>query len=516
MTQPAPQWLWFVDDDLVHTFLALDPENPRLAKRASAHPALTAAVRSRLDGQPDRAIEQLRPAIEAGDEDALLLAGQIRFELCRFDEAAATFGLLAERQPANRVASFNQGLCLARLHKWPQAVDCLQKAAVRDPERMEVWLVLGVCLLNAKRTPGADACFKQALKLKPDYVPALVGRAVAFQLLGDHAGASAIYERLLEAQPDRVELLANAVGAASAAGDHERTRALANRLLELKPGHPAAGIALASSALARGDYPEAIRLSTELTRALPDSADNWFNLGLCHSRVGRHDAAVEALDRALEIDGANADAHEARARACLAAGRTGEAIRSWEAVVREAPDRIGAWFQMGRAHYESGEWQAAAAAFEQCTQRGVDYPAEAVVNLGLSRWKAGMREEARDALEFALVREAGCREAQAALVAIEIEAGDAAAAVRRYREFNARDPEMVYNLALLCHERGELKDAAQFYRKAIEFDPGLAEAKLNLGNVLFSTGDHTGAGRMWRAALDAKPELARAFMTAWS
>lgn len=515
MMQPAPQWLWFVDDDLVHKFLALDPENPRLAKRASAHPALTTAVRLRLEGKPDRALEQLRPALDAGDEDALLLAGQIRFELCRFDEAAATYGELAESCPANRVASFNQGLCLARLHRWTAAIDCLQKAAVREPERMEVWLTLGICLLNAKRTPGADACFKQALKLRPDYVPALLGRAAAFQLLGDAAGALAIYDKLLQAQPERLEILANAVGAAAALRDHERVSELARRLLELKPRHPAACVALASVAMDRGEYPEAVRRCTELTQIMPDSFDNWFNLGVCYQHTGEHQLAVAAFERSLEIDGKSADAWEGKARSCAAAGLVAGALEAWNAVVREAPDRTEAWFEYGRILYQHGRWEEAAASFEQTTQRGTEYPVQAVVNLGLSRWKAGNTDAARDALELALVQDAGNATAQSALIAIEMESGDLAAALRQYRELNVRNPDITYNLALLCQQNGQLKDAAQLYRKSLEFDPGFAEAKLNLANVLFATGEKTAAGKLWRSAIDTNPALAGHFMSAW-
>lgn len=513
--QPAPQWLWFVDDDLVHKFLGLDPENPRLAKRASAHPALTAAIRLRLDGKPDRALEQLHPAIAAGDEDALLLAGQIRFELCRFDEAATTFGELAENCPGNRVASFNQGLCLARLHRWPQAVDCLQKAAVREPERMEVWLTLGICLLNARRPPGAEACFKQALKIRPDYVPALLGRAAAFQVMGDPAGALAIYERLLEAQPERIELLANAVTAASALKDPGRTRDLAARLLELKPGYAGALSALAGVALDASDYDEAIQLCTELTQSAPDVFDHWFNLGLCHQRKGQHVAASGAFDRALALDPDNPEGLEAKARTSSAMGKSRDALEAWSAVVRAAPDRAAAWFQKGLLHYELSHWEDAAAAFERSTQCGAEFPAQSMVNLALSRWKAGKRESARDAFEMALVQDPDCATAKAALVAIDMETGDADAALRRYREFNLRNTGITYNLALLCHERGRTRDAEQLYRKTIEFDPGYGAAKLNLANLLFAAGDRVAAGKLWRTALDSDPSLAGAFTGAW-
>ena len=59
MSEAASQWLWFADDSLVQTLLALEPDNPRLAKRALSHPAVVKAVRLHLERESEEALNRL-------------------------------------------------------------------------------------------------------------------------------------------------------------------------------------------------------------------------------------------------------------------------------------------------------------------------------------------------------------------------------------------------------------------------------------------------------------------------
>src|SRR6185437_12066084 len=99
MNDASGQWLWFLDEELVHTFLNVEPENTQLARRATSHPSVVRAVRLWLGGSADEALQELTPASEEGNSDALLLQGQINFERGRFEAAAESYGALAEIFP---------------------------------------------------------------------------------------------------------------------------------------------------------------------------------------------------------------------------------------------------------------------------------------------------------------------------------------------------------------------------------------------------------------------------------
>jgi protein O-GlcNAc transferase len=331
----SQEWLWFSDEELDHRPLAVDTEVSSRSRPVSNR-ALAEAVRLHLGHASEAALELVAPAIAAGDSDALLLAGQIHFELGRFKEAASDFAQLGQSRPSSRVASFNQGLALARLRHWTPAIDCLRRAAVRDPERFEIWYTLGICLLRERRAEEAAACFGQVLKLRPEYVPGLLGHAAALQLAEEHQQALAVYERLIDSQRERPELFLNAMAAASALNDRKKICELARRLLQAEPRHPTALAALASDAIEQDDLANAVIWYRALAEAEPRTFENWFNLACCYERTGHDEQAAGAFGRALELEPAACDALQARARCLLRLGRQAQAKADWESLLRVA------------------------------------------------------------------------------------------------------------------------------------------------------------------------------------
>ena len=101
-------WAWMIDGDAVHTKLDVE----RLNAHRSGHPATNAAIgialRLRLEGAPQEALRELARA--DGNADALLLTGQILFEMERFEEAAKSYSKLAKNFPEHPFASFNHSV----------------------------------------------------------------------------------------------------------------------------------------------------------------------------------------------------------------------------------------------------------------------------------------------------------------------------------------------------------------------------------------------------------------------
>lgn len=439
------EWLWFSDDELLHTPLAIDPDVRRESRRPVFRPGLASAVRLHLEGAPDQALNELQPAVAAADSDALLLAGQIRFEIGRYEEAAAAFGQLALGFPGNRIAGFNQGLALARLGKWAPAIECLQRAAVRDPERFEIWFVLGVCLLGERRGEEACACFERVLRLRAEYVPAMFGHAVALQLMREYRRALAIYGRLLEARPDSVQLLSNALAARIAVKDDAAACELARRILVVDREHSGALAALASAAIERGDFTEASRWCSSLAEAVPGAPGNWLNFAVCLERSERHAEAIAAYDRALALASDDLTALERRAR-CLLRMR---------------------------------EWDAARCAFARCVEladSNLALKAAATDALVLIAMEQNDFEQALRLYEQSGVRDTGV------LYTLAWRCHDDARpdeARRMYCDILEREPEhaeALFNLGRILQSRGDTAEAAQLLASALRIAPALARA----------------------------------------
>jgi superkiller protein 3 len=404
MELPREQWLHFVDDELVNRPLAHDTGVVSTKKRPGAWPGLGEALRLYERGEVDAAFDCLTPALTAGDPDAHLLAAQIRVEAGRFEDALLEYRRFAELCPENRFTSFNEGLCLLAARDFGTAVDCFERSAVRDPDRWEVWFSLGIALVHQRRGSEAEACFKHVLRLNPEYVPALAAQAAALQIANCHADALAIYERLLEHDPEQPELLANALSSALATR-HDQTTSLATRLLAVSPSNLQALIALAGVALDKRLFSEAIRYSSEIAKLDPTLAQNWYNLGECYRRTGRHAEAVQAFEHAIEREPHDLEALEAKARSLTVLGRTAEAQRDWESLLEVIPGNAEAWFQLGLLRFEASEWSAAAAAFEKCVVLKTQWPAQAWLNLGCCQWRLGEWQAAFQSLRSAIAHD---------------------------------------------------------------------------------------------------------------
>lgn len=455
MSDPLQQWLWFFDDELVQSLLAVQPDEPGLTRRAASHPAVVSAMRLWLRREPARAREVLAPALSQSNPDALLLAAQIAFETGDAALAAQYYSLLAEADASHPCATLNLGLCQARLGQHAAAAETLQRAAVLRPDLPAGWFVLGVCLLHLERAGEAEAAFGQCLRLKPGYVPAACGRAVAFQLEGRFKEALDRYSELLEGAPERIELLANAASAAVAAEDWDLARLYGSRLLEVQPASIAALAALVQASLAQAQNEDAARYSTLLTQAAPDAFDHWYHLGVALQRLERHRDAACAFDAALQIDPSVFEAWQGLAQTLLECGDTGGAKAAWKDAVRHHPDSVAAWLHLGLLRAADGETGLAQEALDQALRR-----AEAAAEHG------ALRGELCAALG-ALYHQDGLHERACELYLLALESTPESA-------------ETLFNAGSALASLGRIDEAQSYWKRALAGNPGLAPVLLEL------------------------------------
>jgi tetratricopeptide (TPR) repeat protein len=511
MSDIAGKWTWILDGDPVQTEIDLERDVAEPAGRPASDPSVVIALHLHLHGSSQEALRELEGAALT-DSDAMLLAGQILFEMKRFEEAADYFKRLADTVRDHPLACFNHGIALARLKKWRAAAESLRRGVNINPDQAKAWFALGVCLVQDKQAAEGHSCFSQCLDLRPDYVPAWFGQAASLQIQGKHRDALEIYERLLAAEPNAEELLNNALLAALEIADAGKTAAFASRLLLIRPEHPAALFAMFQIAAGLDDFREAAQWCTRLAGVLPASAAERHNLGVCYQRLGEHGKAAEAFEAALQLRWNDVDAIEGLAASLTEIQEIGKARETWRRLLRLAPDREQAWFRLGLLHYDTGEHAEATAAFQECVRRKPAW-ADAWANLGACRWISGHRKQAVEAFESAMRLDPGNRTIRKSLASLAIELEDALMANRYVGGLAPEDWDVCYNLAVLEQSRGKLDEAARLYRSVTESAPEFAPAWLNLGNVLFSLGDAESSRVCWRSAIEKDPALAAQFVT---
>ena len=225
-----------------------------------------------------------------------------------------------------------------------------------------------------------------------------------------------------------------------------------------------------------GRLPQAEACYRRALAAQPDHPDGLHLLGLVALQVGRPDAAVELIGKAIKRHKQNPVYFFNFGNAKAQQGKLDDAIAAYRQAVAIKPDYAEAHSNLGNAAAYQGKLDEAMAAYRQAVAVRPDY-AEAHSNLGNALTSRGKFDEAI----------AACRRA----VAIRPD----------YAEAHS-------NLGAALASRGKLDEAAAAYRQAIRVRPDFAEAHSNLGGALTDQGKLDEAIAAYRQAIGLSADLA--------
>ncbi|HZU37659.1 MAG TPA: tetratricopeptide repeat protein [Gemmataceae bacterium] len=128
--------------------------------RSATDPHRTPLDKEQLQDRARRSYEQALK-IDAGYLPAYVGLARLYQAMGDTERALETYRKGLERVPGSPVLSYEQGTCLARLHKWSAAVTSLQAAVAHDAENRGYIKTLAFCLGRAGRFDESLACFRQ-------------------------------------------------------------------------------------------------------------------------------------------------------------------------------------------------------------------------------------------------------------------------------------------------------------------------------------------------------------------
>ena len=108
-----------------------------------------------------------------------------------------------------------------------------------------------------------------------------------------------------------------------------------------------------------GRYNEAIEAYDKAIEIDPKLAIAWSNKGNVLGRSGRYDEAIQALDKAIEIDPKLADALQSKGISLIGLGRYDEAIQALDKSIEIKPNNANAWTGKGIAFRHLGRYDEA-------------------------------------------------------------------------------------------------------------------------------------------------------------
>jgi tetratricopeptide (TPR) repeat protein len=246
--------------------------------------------------------------------------------------------------------------------------------------------------------------------------------------------------------------------------------------------------------------------------AVPDHADALHLLGIIASQVGRHDVAIDLIDRALRQNSSDPSYHSSRGFALQGLKRQNEAVASYDRALVLKPDNAQVLVNRGLALEELKRWFEALESYDRALALAPNYVA-ALLNRANALHALGRFAEALECYDRALV----LRPDEAAalnnrgLTLHQLTRFDEA--LDSYERALALRPD--YAAAL--NNRGNTlqalrrpAEALQNYDRALALQPDYGEAVVNRGNTLQSLQRFAEALESYDRALALQPDFAEA------
>ena len=174
------------------------------------------------------------------------------------------------------------------------------------------------------------------------------------------------------------------------------------KALSLAPANPDSTVLLADLYITEKKPDEAVRLITDAMQKNPKDANFTLRSAMILEKLRRWDEAQRAYQQVLQLDGENAVAKNNLASLLVDRGGNLDAALS---LAQEAKEKLVNNLQVtntiGWIYYKKSSYQTALKYLQECAEKD-QTSATFQYQLGMTYWKLGRRDEAKQALQNAL------------------------------------------------------------------------------------------------------------------
>jgi tetratricopeptide (TPR) repeat protein len=222
----------------------------------------------------------------------------------------------------------------------------------------------------------------------------------------------------------------------------------------------------------------------------PDSS--WLERGLALQRAGRSEEALASFNRAVEAKHDDVEALVGQAETHIELGHSEDAADCFELAIAFAPDHLPALLGLGRLYREAGDREVALRLLERAAQ-AAPRSAEPHFELGRTHRRHGNPRAALTSYERALELEPNHVGAcvNAGLIHLA-QLGDAGSAQRFFERAVKLQPDSVAaqaNLGLALQEQGQFAATLAHYDRLIAAHPEVIEYRWNRAIAYLHLGD---------------------------
>jgi protein O-GlcNAc transferase len=254
------------------------------------------------------------------------------------------------------------------------------------------------------------------------------------------------------------------------------------------------------------------RLQAKAAKKSGKKTNHHGILGEQLAHQGQVEEAIDAFQKALQVDPKYADGHFNLGVLFRGQGKLDDAIESYKRAIAVKPKHFDAMYNLGNALKEKGMLDEAVTAFQQSLSIKPDF-AEAHNNLGNALRELKRLEEAGVSYQNALSVNPDYIDAQNNLGITCSEMGKMDEAVAIYQKVLATNPnsaEVHNNLGNALRDLRQLDEAVVCFNRALDIKPGYVDALNNLGNALRDLGQLDQALGCYKRSIAINPDLAEA------
>lgn len=255
-----------------------------------------------------------------------------------------------------------------------------------------------------------------------------------------------------------------------------------------------------------GRLPEAEALYRQILAQQPNEPQTLHMLGLLAHHIGKHEIAIQLIEKSIQIDPQSAASRSNLGLALLALNRVDDAIATFRASLQLDPNLPETHNNLGNALHRKGDLSGADQSYLAAIRIRPQFAA-AHVNHGNIQQQLGKLDEAAAAFEQALQLNPRSVEAWTNLGNTHQQRGDLPKAIATYTAAAQANPSSAvphFNLATALEQAGQMSRAIESFNRAIQIDPRFIQA-YHVGALLQDIGQIDQAIACFREAVRVNP-----------